>query len=176
MNQASRSLNCPIEWRHCNPTGATDAVNSLSNRCQTVRQTCQLFARADPYKESNNNTNRKGSEKRSTAMKTSIKLMSVAIAVCGVISTAHAQTGPITDPYWSQFLPKDNTLMVNTPNGAEADVYWSQFLPHENAIVAVTSTESRPMVDAYWSQFLPEGTIVQQVERIDVMGTVKPLD
>ena len=90
-------------------------------------------------------------------MKTSIKLMSVAIAVCGFVSTAKAQSGITADPYWSQFAPKENTmtLAVDTRNSVEADAYWSQFLPKENVIAITTNTPSDAQVDAYWSQFLP---------------------
>ena len=91
-------------------------------------------------------------------MKTSIKLMSVAIAVCGFVSTANAQSGITADPYWSQFLPKENTmtLAVDTRNGVEADAYWSQFLPKENVFAIATNSPSDTPVDAYWSQFLPK--------------------
>ena len=90
-------------------------------------------------------------------MKTSIKLMSVAIAVYGFVSTAHAQSGITSDPYWSQFVPKENTmtLAVATRNGVEADAYWSQFLPKENTIALAANNPGSPTVDSYWSQFVP---------------------
>ena len=92
-------------------------------------------------------------------MKTSIKMMSVAIAVCGFVSTANAQSGVTADPYWSQFLAKENTiaLAINTPNVADADAgaYWSQFLPKENTAALAVNTQSGPTVDSYWGQFIP---------------------
>ena len=94
-------------------------------------------------------------------MNTKLKGMTVAIAMFGFTLSAQAQTvsdgGPQADPYWRQFAPKQDTVLVvaDSGGGIEADAYWSQFLPkHEEATVLADAVDG-PTVDSYWSQFVP---------------------
>ena len=94
-------------------------------------------------------------------MKTNIKHLSVLVALCGFAmagSANAATTGPQADPYWSQFAPKEQPVIVTLDEigGPQADAYWSQFLPHDQDERAVVASEPEgPQADAYWSQFLP---------------------
>jgi hypothetical protein len=102
-------------------------------------------------------------------MNTKFKLMTVAIALVGAVSTAHAQTipsGAETDLlrlYREQFMPHKNTVIqvAQTPFDPEADLlrlYREQFMPRGNAVVQVAQTPFDPQADLlslYRERFMP---------------------
>jgi hypothetical protein len=87
--------------------------------------------------------------KRSAAVKNQIKLVTVVLATIAWVSIAQAQTipeGPAADPYWRQFLPRENVAVQGlvAPGGPEADPYWRQFLPRESTSALATNPAFGP--------------------------------